>query len=124
MLIRQKVLWPEKSIEYVQLTSDAEGKHYGCYVDDELVSVISLFMDGNVAQFRKFATLEEKQGKGYGTALLKHLFTEAKKMTIHKLWCNARVNTAYFYKNFGMNKTDTTFLKGDVDYVIMEITFK
>ena len=60
--IRHSVMWPNKPLESVQLEADEFGAHYGLFVKDELVSIISLFIDDNnrEAQFRKFATLETK----------------------------------------------------------------
>ena len=73
IFIRHKAMWPNKPIDYVRLANDDEGKHFGLYVDTKLISVISLFISKNEAQFRKFATLTEYQGKGYGTMLLKEI---------------------------------------------------
>lgn len=121
--IRQKVLWPNQSLDYVQLPEDKEGVHYGYYAESKLVSVISLFIKGDDAQFRKFATLESHQGNGYGTDLLSYLFKEVETMNVKRLWCNARTSTLPFYERFGMKLTEHTFLKGDVEYVIMETMF-
>lgn len=54
--IRHKVMWPNKPLAYVKISNDLEGLHYGLFVADKLVSVVSLFIKGEVAQFRKFAT--------------------------------------------------------------------
>lgn len=40
--IRHFVLWPDKDIDYVILENDSDGKHYGLFIGDKLVSVISL----------------------------------------------------------------------------------
>ena len=91
------------------------------YLEETLVSVISLFIDGDDAQFRKFATLADQQGKGLGSALLEHLIKEAQSRGVRRLWCNARVDKTGFYERFGMTTTDHTFSKGGIDYVIMEV---
>lgn len=118
--IRQKVLWPEKSIEFVKVEEDKEGTHFGLFENDKLVSVISLFYNDNEVQFRKFATLFSEQGKGNGTALLKFVFEEAKKNGAQKIWCNARANKVHFYRRFGMKDTAKKFEKNGIDYVVME----
>lgn len=121
-LIRHQVMWPNKPFDYIKLEADEEGLHYGLYIGKELVSIISLFIDSSSkeAQFRKFATLEIYQGKGYGTALMKHLFSELAVLNVERIWCNARVNKATFYERFGMIKTEETFVKGGIGYVVME----
>ncbi len=118
--LRREVMWPEQSINYVQLPEDRNGQHFGLYLSGELVTVVSLFVEGERAQFRKFATLPQHQGKGYGTALLQHLFQVAAAQGITQLCCNARQEKAGFYRRFGLQETDRTFMKGGKSYVVME----
>lgn len=118
--IRHKAMWPDRLIDYVKLPADAEGLHYGLFIDEELVSVVSLFEQGESAQFRKFATLPEHQGKGLGRQLLQHLFEQAKSQNVKRLWCNARVDKVGFYKRFGMEETNERFTKGGIEYLVME----
>ena len=118
--IRHEVMWPDQTIDYVRLPNDEEGIHYGLFLEDELVGVISAFITGNEVQFRKFATLVKHQGKGYGTQLLNHLLAALEKEDLQRIWCNARLDKQNFYKRFGLQTTDETFTKGGIDYVIME----
>lgn len=122
--LRHKVMWPDKPIDYVKLPEDEQGLHFGLFVENQLVSVISLFITGTEAQFRKFATDTAEQGKGYGTQLLAHLIKEAQMAGVKRLWCNARMDKVAYYERFGMQKTKQTFGKGGIDYVIMEQIFK
>ncbi|MGB0976233.1 MAG: GNAT family N-acetyltransferase [Prolixibacteraceae bacterium] len=121
--LRHEVMWPNKPLEYVILKDDEEGKHWGLIVDQKLTSVISLFIQEEEAQFRKFATKESAQGKGLGTRLLKYVIEEVKKQHISRLWCNARIDKASFYEKFGLTKTEQTYTKGGIEYVIMERRF-
>ncbi|KKO00828.1 hypothetical protein LCGC14_0122340 [marine sediment metagenome] len=118
--IRHRVMWPNKSIDYVKLPNDIEGRHYGLFLNEKLISVISLFITDTEAQFRKFATIKEYQGKGYGSLLLQEIIGVAKNENLSKIWCNARQNKTDFYTKFGMVSTNRTFVKGAVDFVIME----
>ncbi|RAJ33326.1 GNAT family N-acetyltransferase [Pedobacter cryoconitis] len=118
--LRHRVMWPEKSIDYVKLEEDKNGLHFGLFKDELLVSVVSLFITGNEAQFRKFATDTKVQGNGYGTKLLQHLFLVAKQNKVETIWCNARVDKASFYKKSGMVETEQKFSKGGIDYVTMQ----
>jgi len=121
--IRHKVMWPNKPTDYVKLPNDDEAKHLGLFVNDEITAVISLFIENNEAQFRKFATLVEFQGLGYGTILLKSTIDIIKKEGIKKIWCNARVEKSKFYEKFDLKCTDKKFEKGGIEYVIMERIF-
>lgn len=120
--IRHKVMWPKKSRTYVELPNDKDARHFGLYVKGEIASIISLFTQNNEVQFRKFATLVEFQGLGYGTILLTEIIAVLQKEGITKLWCNARVEKSKFYERFNLKSTDKKFVKGGIDYVIMEKT--
>lgn len=122
--IRHQVMWPNKPIEYVELPNDESARHFGLFVDGEIISIISLFVENDEAQFRKFATLIEFQGLGYGTILLKGILDVVKKDGIRKLWCNARVEKSRFYERFNLKTTDKKFEKGGIEYVIMEKIFE
>lgn len=121
--IRHKVMWPDKPMSYVELPNDEKGKHFGLFVNGEITSIISLFKSNNEAQFRKFATLIEHQGFGYGTILLNKVIDLIKKEKIAKLWCNARVEKSKFYERFDLTSTTKKFKKGGIEYVIMERNF-
>lgn len=118
--MRHSVMWPDKNIEYVKLPNDKDGLHFGLFVDDQMISVISLFKTDDNAQFRKFATLKSQQGKGYGSKLLNYVFLQLANSETVKVWCNARVDKTHFYKRFGMSQTENKFNKGGINYVVME----
>ena len=116
--LRHAVLWPHKPLAYVQLPEDAAGQHFGAFVAGELVAVISLFIEADgVARFRKFATAPAWQGRGVGTALLRHLMAAAQSQGASQLWCDARQNTLPFYQRFGLAPEGAVFYKGEVPYV-------
>jgi len=121
--IRHQVMWPNQPLDYVKLPEDDQGLHFGLFDDDALISVVSLFMDGASAQFRKFATLNEYQGKGLGSQLLSYTFKQAQSQGVNRIWCNARLDKTNFYQRFGMIQTNELFTKGGIEYVIMERVF-
>lgn len=122
--IRHEVMWPDKDMEYSKLVEDPRGIHYGYFVNDELVSIITLFIYEEFAQFRKFATKVPFQGKGYGSKLLRHTIDKAKEKNIKRLICNARREKVDFYRLFGMHKTEECFSKEGREYVVMAIEFE
>ncbi|WP_159303944.1 GNAT family N-acetyltransferase [Maribacter litoralis] len=122
--IRHKVMWPNQPLEFVKLPEDDKGLHYGLFVDDQLTSIISLFINGKEAQFRKFATLEAYQGQGFGSMLLNEIMHIAHTKKLKRIWCNARQNKSDYYTKFNMTKTNTTYVKGGIDFVIMERVFQ
>ena len=116
--LRHAVLWPDKSLAYVQLPDDDAGRHFGAFVAGVLVAVISLFMEADgAARFRKFATDPAWQGRGVGTALLHHVVAQARAQGASQLWCDARQNTLPFYQRFGLAPEGDVFYKGAVPYV-------
>lgn len=120
--IRHQVMWPDQPSDYVKIANDNEGLHFSYFMDGKLISVISGFFNEETkeAQFRKFATLQEFQGKGYGTQLLSHLIDEFTSLGATRIWCNARVNATALYERFGMHKTNQTLTKLGINYVVME----
>ncbi|RXM49207.1 GNAT family N-acetyltransferase [Flavobacterium sp. YO12] len=121
--IRHNVMWPDQPFEFVQLEEDNLGFHFGVFTSNKLVSIVSCFIVEEEMQFRKLATLQEYQGKGSASHLLKYIFQFAKEKNIKKVWCNARSNKKSFYEKFGMKDTFKTFTKAGQEFTIMEIIF-
>ncbi len=120
--LRQKVMWPEKPIEFVQLNEDEDGLHYGLFNGENLTAIVSCFETDGVMQFRKLATLTDQQNKGFGTALLNFIISEAKRKGIKRLWCNARSDKKGFYEKFGFTTCPKTFSKAGIAFVVMELS--
>lgn len=118
--IRQTVMYPEESLDFVKLEQDESGLHWGLFIKGEPVSVISVFEEWGQVQFRKFATLDRHQGKGYGTALLQYVMDWAKRKGKQTIWCNARLSATAIYKKFGMKATGKTWQKYGLDFIKME----
>ncbi|POY35040.1 GNAT family N-acetyltransferase [Solitalea longa] len=118
--IRREVLYPDRAIHEIKLPEDDHGLHYGLFIDAELISVVSLFITGKSAQFRKFATIAKYQGKGYGSYLLNYIIAEAENHGCELIWCNARLSAVKFYLKFGFTETEERFTKDNVAFVIME----
>ncbi|WP_281633517.1 GNAT family N-acetyltransferase [Flavobacterium luteolum] len=119
--IRHEVMWPEQPFEFVKLDEDNAGFHFGVFEDDQLVSIVSCFIEGKEMQFRKLATLEEYQGRGIASYLLKYILEFAKSKDLQKVWCNARSNKKSFYEKMGLTDTHKTFVKAGQEFTIMEI---
>ncbi|WP_062058785.1 GNAT family N-acetyltransferase [Sediminicola sp. YIK13] len=118
--LRRAVMWPDKPLDYIKLPQDHLGMHFGLFRDEELVTVASLFIIDNKAQFRKLATRTSEQGKGYGSLMLEHLLKVADSKGVEKIWCNARKEKTGFYHKMGLTETAQTFSKGNINYVVME----
>ncbi|HWV73217.1 MAG TPA: GNAT family N-acetyltransferase [Pseudosphingobacterium sp.] len=118
--LRQEVLYPSQSIDNVILEEDDNGLHFGLYDSDKLISVVSLFIRGTEAQFRKFATDNNYQGKGYGSELLNFMLTQAKQQGVAKIWCNARITAVNFYSKHGFTEVGSNFINGGITYIRME----
>ncbi len=116
-------MYPQMEFDSIKLKEDEQGTHLALFGGNKLISVISLFRTGDDLQFRKFATLAEYQGKGYGSALLNYVIDTAKMESVTRLWCNARTSAASFYAKFGFQVTAHSFVKHGYDFVIMERTF-
>lgn len=119
--IRHRVLWPGESPAFCQVEGDETAWHFGVFLNGELVSVASVFSDGDGARLRKFATLTECQGKGIGSALLRHVLTVVQEAGFTHFWCDARESASGFYQKFGLRTEGCVFYKGDVPYSRMGV---
>ncbi len=77
--IRHKVLWPNKPKEFCHVENDQQAWHFAAYLKPDLVSVASVYPDETSTRLRKFSTIQEFQGKGFGSALLNHIQAVVKK---------------------------------------------
>lgn len=118
--LRHQVMWPNLPLDFVKLEYDVEGYHYGIFCNENIVSCISLFVQDGSAQFRKLATKQEFQRKGYASELIIHVVNICRQMKLKKIWCNARIDKTDFYENFGLAKTNEYFIKGGIEFVVME----
>ena len=121
--LRPKGLYPAQKLYKVELDEDKQGYHFGAFMDNQLVGVVSLFVNGADFQFRKFAVDESMQGKGIGKAMLQHLIDFALNENAKRFWCNARVTAIGFYLKYGFNHTSQFFSKNGFDYEILEKKF-
>ena len=119
--IRHRVMWTDKPFDDIKLPNDDAGLHFGLFRNDILLSVISLFIENDKAQFRKFATETAEQGKGYGAKLLTHLIEESINKNVKTLWCNARTSASGFYQKFGFEIISEAWVKDGIEYVKMSM---
>lgn len=117
--LRHQVLWPDKPLNYVKVENDDAGLHFGAFLNSELIAVISLFVEGAEARFRKFATHPSYQRQGIGSVLLQHVMAEARRHGVTHIWCDARQDSAEFYARFGLLPESPVFYKGSIPYVRM-----
>ncbi|PAM96650.1 GNAT family N-acetyltransferase [Flavobacterium sp. IR1] len=119
--IRHSVMWPDQPLEFVQLEEDESGLHYGAFVNESLVSIVSCFIQDDEMQFRKLATVEKYQDQGIASKLLVYIFEQAREKNIKRIWCNARTAKKKFYEKFGMEDMKKTFIKEGQEFTIMEV---
>ena len=119
--LRHQVLWPNKKIEYCYVEGDQTAWHYGVFELEKLVSVASIFPENKSARLRKFATAENYQGQGIGTAVIKHIISELKSKEVTEFWCDARESAIGFYERFEMRVEGEKFFKGHIPYFKMSL---
>ena len=120
--LRHAVLWPYKPQEYCHVDGDIHALHFGCFVNEMLVCVASVYVNQNMARLRKFATDNRFQNQGIGSKMLKHIIESLKSFEIEFFWCDARESALGFYDRFDMKKCSERFYKEDVPYFKMKTT--
>lgn len=123
LAIRHQVLWPGKSESFCRVEGDESAWHLGALIDDQLVSVASVFFEGSTARLRKFATLAAYQKQGIGSAVLQRIVDELPSRSVRYFWCDARESALGFYQRFGMKPEGQRFYKGDIPYFRMGFWF-
>ncbi|WP_335338403.1 GNAT family N-acetyltransferase [Agarivorans gilvus] len=88
-------------------------------MEGALVCVASVYIDAGSARLRKFATLEEFQNRGIGTALLQHMIEDSKSLHVKKFWFDARESAIEFYRRFGFSMEGGRFFKSEIAYFKM-----
>ena len=108
--VREAVLWPGRP-DMCRLAEDAQGLHLAANVNNDVVGVVSLFVDGAEARFRKFAVLEAHRGAGLGSRLLQAAESEASRLGAKTIDCDARAEMAAYYEKRGYAAAGPPFAK-------------
>lgn len=120
--VRETVMYPGKDPELAKVNGDETALHLGLFVADRLVTVISLFTDQaelSALQFRKFATIESEQGRGYGSRMLQYVLQYAREQKFNRIWCHARTTALTLYKKFDFQESGHPFIKNGISYINM-----
>jgi GNAT superfamily N-acetyltransferase len=121
--VRHEVLRKGKPIETCQFKDDDDENttHFGLYLEDKLVGIISIFKEKNNLfsktnqfQIRGMAVLEEFQGKGLGVKLVKEAENHCISLNADLIWFNARENAVPFYEKLDYKIIGDSFLIPDV----------
>jgi predicted GNAT family N-acyltransferase len=127
--VRLPVLRKGKPIESCHFDGDdlESTQHFGLYLSQELVGIISLFKknnstfsEKNQCQIRGMAILENQRKKDFGKALIIQSEKECENQGIDLIWFNARMEASGFYEKMGYQKIGTPFEIPDVgEHVVM-----
>jgi GNAT superfamily N-acetyltransferase len=117
--IRHEVLWPNEAPEFCIVEGDSEASHFAVLIDTQIVCVASIYIDGDSARLRKFATLNKFQGKGIGSFMLNHLIKKLKQQGMRSLWFDARESAVAFYNRLGFTMIGKRFYKNGIAYYKM-----
>ena len=118
--VRHPVLRAGKSLESCTFDGDdlSSTIHFGLYIDDALVGVISVFeVSNNIFikkrqfQIRGMAVLESHQKKGCGEKLIRYV---EENLRGEFIWFNAREIAVGFYKKLGYAPIGMPFEINDV----------
>jgi len=101
------------------VSGDEDALHFGATIDSKLVCVASIYLQGDQARLRKFATLQDYQNKGIGSKVLTTILAALRERGVLYFWCDARESALGFYEQFGLKAEGPVFYKADVFYYKM-----
>lgn len=130
--IRHAVLRPNQPLSACRYPDDdmSEAGHFGAFVADELVGVVSIYPQSHADvasdhawRIRGMATLPDVRGKGLGMKLLQAAETHVAEHNGQVVWANARVSALGFYEQAGYHKQGEQFEMPNIGphYVIQKM---
>lgn len=127
--VRLPVLRKGKTLESCHFDGDnlKTTIHFGLYLNQELVGVVSLFQknnpffsEKNQFQIRGMAVLESQRKKDFGKKLILYCEEKCKNSNTDLIWFNARTEATPFYEKMGYLKIGSPFEILDVgEHILM-----
>lgn len=101
--LRRAVLRKNMPNESHEFNGDFDGNtfHLGYFNDNQLLGIVTIMKNGEVAQIRGMAVDEHQQGKGIGRELMIMAEKMLTQENVHKIWMNARETAVPFYEKLG-----------------------
>lgn len=75
--------------------------HLGYFQENEIIGILTIMKNENVAQLRGMAVSEDFQGNGIGKLLIERAEEILQNDKISKIWMNAREKAVPFYERLG-----------------------
>jgi len=119
LAIRHTVLWPHKTPQFCQVADDHSAWHFAVIKNQQIITVASLYPDGDSVRLRKFATLPEFQGQGAGSMMITFFIEDLSNKGFKFFWFDARATAVDFYAHFGFTIQGECFYKSEVAYYKM-----
>ncbi|WP_319927807.1 GNAT family N-acetyltransferase [Xenorhabdus littoralis] len=85
------------------LLAGKQFQHYALYVDEKPVSAITLSRVKDRARLDDLGTLVDMQGKGYATALMRHVLSESKRQGVKEWYLDGVPARCPSYARMGFN---------------------
>lgn len=116
--LRRAVLRPARPREALAFPGDSgpETFHLGAFIRGELLGIASLYREPPPGQpdpdswrLRGMATRRDARRRGVGSALVGAALERIEARGARRVWCNARVEAASFYRGLGFAERGTVF---------------
>lgn len=116
--VRHPILRKGKPISTCQFEGDdlTTTFHFGYFVENELIGIISLFKTAhnlfdqkNQYQIRGMAVIEKHRNKGIAKSLVFYCEDFCKKLNCNFIWLNARTSAISFYEKLEYQKQGKLF---------------
>ena len=118
--LRREILYPQQKKHEMDFDTDLDDTHFGAFLGDYLVAVVSVANNNNNFQLREFAIDPGAQSADPAGALIENITDYAKKREGTHLWTDASVEQIPFYAKYGFMQTGRYYSRHGVSYEIVE----
>jgi predicted GNAT family N-acyltransferase len=110
-LLRKEVLRPHQTLDEVSFAGDEVpgAAHFGAFVNEQMVATATVHPEDDQWRLRGMATRAEFRGRGLGGALVQACVEHVQKSGGTRIWCNARLKAADFYRRHGFEARGAVF---------------
>lgn len=124
MDIRIKVFVEEQKVPVEEEKDgyDEIAKHFGVFLNNQLIGTGRLIIQNNKAKLGRIAILKEYRGQGFGANLIKTMLATGTKKGLNEFILGAQLQAIDFYEKLGFKAEGDVFQDGGIPHRTMRLS--